>query len=85
MPKVPAEQPVRFLRFRDLVAMGLVGNWVTLSRWIETENFPPGRYLARNSRAWTESEVEEWIATRPTIRTRPAPTFGRTKAPEEAA
>jgi hypothetical protein len=32
-------------RFGDLKAMGVVSNWPTLLRWIEKENFPPGRRL----------------------------------------
>jgi hypothetical protein len=34
-----------FLRFADLKARGVVGNWMTLKRWIDRENFPP-RYQA---------------------------------------
>jgi len=32
----------RYLRFADLKRIGVVGNWVTLKRWIEKEGFPPG-------------------------------------------
>ena len=53
------------LRFADLKAMGIVGNWPTLKRWIDSEGFPPGRMLGKNTRAWTESEINEWIAGRP--------------------
>jgi predicted DNA-binding transcriptional regulator AlpA len=55
----------RYLRFRDLVAAGLISNWPTLLRWIEDEGFPPGRYLAPNTRAWTTTEIEAWLASRP--------------------
>ena len=54
-----------YLRFRDLKARGIVGNWMTLKRWIEKENFPSGVKLGPNSRAWTETEVNEWLAGRP--------------------
>ena len=32
----------RFFRFSDLQAMGIVGNWPTLLRWIAKGDFPPG-------------------------------------------
>jgi predicted DNA-binding transcriptional regulator AlpA len=54
-----------FLRFKDLKARGIVGNWPTLLRWIKDEGFPPGRYLAPNTRAWSEAEIEAWLAARP--------------------
>lgn len=57
--------PTRFLRFCDLVACGLVNNRVTLSRWIATEGFPPGRLLGPNTRAWTEDEISSWVESRP--------------------
>ena len=52
------------LRFSDLKARKIVGNWPTLKRWIEREGFPLGVKLGPNTRAWTESEVDEWIAGR---------------------
>ena len=45
-----------FLRFADLKARGIVGNWMTLRRWIEREGFPPGVKLGPNTRAWSESK-----------------------------
>jgi hypothetical protein len=53
------------LRFRDLVAHGIVGNRVTLSHWIRRYGFPPGQLTGPNSRTWGEDEVQDWIATRP--------------------
>jgi predicted DNA-binding transcriptional regulator AlpA len=53
------------LRFADLKARGIVGNWMTLRRWIEREDFPAGIKLGPNSRAWDEAKVEAWIANRP--------------------
>jgi len=53
-----------FLRFADLKARGILGNWMTLRRWIEREGFPPGVKLGPNTRAWSESEIEEWLAGR---------------------
>lgn len=54
------------LRFADLKARGIVANWPTLKRWIEREGFPPGLKLGPNTRAWPESEIEEWLAGRRT-------------------
>ena len=56
------------LRFSDLKARGIVGNWMTLKRWIDREGFPPGVMLGPNTRAWTKSEIEQWLANRPTRR-----------------
>ena len=52
------------LRFADLKARGIVGNWVTLRKRIEREGFPPGIKLGPNTRAWDEDEVKAWLATR---------------------
>jgi predicted DNA-binding transcriptional regulator AlpA len=56
------------VRFRDLKARGIVSNHVTLKRWIEKEGFPPGILLGPNSRAWLESDIDAWLASRPTER-----------------
>jgi hypothetical protein len=56
---------VLYLRFADLKERGIVSNWQTLSRWIEKESFPRGVMLGANTRAWTESEINEWLAGRP--------------------
>lgn len=56
---------MNFLRFSDLKARRIVGNWPTLRRWVEREAFPPGRMLGPNSRAWTEEEIDHWLASRP--------------------
>jgi predicted DNA-binding transcriptional regulator AlpA len=54
------------LRFADLKRRGIVRNWPTLRAWIEREGFPPGVKLGPNSRAWTEDEIDRWLATRRT-------------------
>ncbi|ESY15209.1 hypothetical protein [Mesorhizobium sp. LNJC394B00] len=54
-----------FLRFKDLKARGIVGNWPTLLDWIKEEGFPPGRYFGANTRVWTSDEIELWTASRP--------------------
>jgi CP4-57 regulatory protein AlpA len=55
-----------WLRFADLKARGICHNWQTLSRWIREQNFPRGVMLGPNTRAWSEAEVNDWIAARPT-------------------
>ena len=56
----------RLLRVRDLKDRGIIYNWTTLHRWIANGQFPPGRYLGPNTRVWTEDEIAEWLASRPT-------------------
>ena len=56
------------LRFKHLKQRHIVENWPQLKRWIETQDFPPGRYLGPNSRAWTEDEIDDWLDTRPVTR-----------------
>ena len=51
----------RYLRFADLKRMGVVGNWVTLKRWIEKAGFPLGIKVG-NTRLWLES-VDAWLAS----------------------
>jgi hypothetical protein len=58
----------KLLRYTDLKAAGIVGNRVTLARLIKTQQFPPGRLLGQNTRAWTEPEIEHWLDTRPAVR-----------------
>jgi hypothetical protein len=52
-------------RFKDLKAAGVVGNWPQLDRLVKKHNFPPGRMLSDNTRAWTEEEIDQWVDTRP--------------------
>ena len=59
---------VRFIRFRDLKEAGIVSNWPTLLSWVRNEGFPAGRLIGPHSRAWTVTEVEQWLATRPTAK-----------------
>jgi hypothetical protein len=49
-PSTTSEQ--RLLRFDDLRARGIVSNWMTLARWIQNEDFPPGLRLGGRLRAW---------------------------------
>jgi predicted DNA-binding transcriptional regulator AlpA len=57
---------MKFLRLADLKAAGIINSWPMLRRRIERDDFPPGRMLGPNTRAWTETEIENWLATRPT-------------------
>jgi hypothetical protein len=52
------------LRFADLKKRGVVSGWTKLRSLIEHEEFPPGFYLAANSRAWFEHDINEWLDTR---------------------
>ena len=54
----------KFLRFRDLQSRGIVNSWPALRHRIDHAGFPPGRKLGSNTRAWTEQEIELWLATR---------------------
>jgi predicted DNA-binding transcriptional regulator AlpA len=74
-PEVTGRRPIgsgtalpTFVRFNDLLAKNIVKGWTQLLRLIENDGFPPGRMLSRNVRAWTEQEIEDWIAARPTER-----------------
>jgi hypothetical protein len=62
-----AQLPV-YVRFSDLVAHGLVGNWTQLLRLIDAQGFPCGQMLSPNCRAWRTDDVNAWLASRPTAR-----------------
>jgi hypothetical protein len=51
-------------RYSDLHERRIVSNWATLSRWIRTQGFPPGRKLGPNTRVWFPAEVLAWVASR---------------------
>ena len=53
------------LRFADLVERGIVNSWPQLKRLQQLHTFPLGKMLSPNIRAWTEQEIDEWIASRP--------------------
>jgi hypothetical protein len=56
------------VRFRDLKTAKIIKNHVGLKRLIETQGFPPGKWLGPNTHVWDESEVAEWLASRPAAR-----------------
>jgi predicted DNA-binding transcriptional regulator AlpA len=55
-----------YVRFRELVAAGIIRNWPTLRRLIREQQFPAGKMIGPNTRAWPVNEIESWLATRPT-------------------
>jgi predicted DNA-binding transcriptional regulator AlpA len=59
---------MRLLRFPDLIARGLFNSRMTLKRAIDTQGFPPGVLITPNARAWSEDEVNAWVASRPAAR-----------------
>jgi predicted DNA-binding transcriptional regulator AlpA len=59
---------VKLIRYNDLVARGVVASRMTLWRLICEYNFPEGKLITPNARAWDEAEVDAWIASRPTAR-----------------
>jgi predicted DNA-binding transcriptional regulator AlpA len=54
------------LRYRDLLAAGIVRNRTTLQRWQsrDTDPFPQPIRLGENSVAWRQSDVEAWLERR---------------------
>jgi predicted DNA-binding transcriptional regulator AlpA len=56
----------RFLRFADLRERGIIRTRPTLKNRIKRHGFPRGRLIGPNMRAWTEEEVADWLASRPT-------------------
>ena len=70
---------MRFLRFKNLKADGIVNNRPNLKNKIQKQGFPKGRLLGPNDRAWTEDEVQQWLDSRPTD---PKPWPGRRQQAE---
>jgi len=54
----------KFLRFHDLVAMGILTNRMTLKRWIDDRGFPRPVKLGVNTAAYPAHEVEAWLNAR---------------------
>jgi hypothetical protein len=51
----------RYYRFKDLKALGIVGNWPTLLSWIRTRGFPPGKLVSPKIRIWSRAEIQAWL------------------------
>jgi hypothetical protein len=47
----------KLLRFADLVALGIVKNRQDPKR---LRNFPPGKLTGKNTRTWTEAEIDAY-------------------------
>ena len=71
----------RQLRFRDLKALGVVANRVTLKNLIDNCGFPPGRLIGPNTRTWSEPEVAAYMEARPTA---PKPAHSKLSAPRRS-
>jgi predicted DNA-binding transcriptional regulator AlpA len=63
---------LRYLRYADLEACGIVNNRVNLQNWIRKYGFPPGQMIGPNTRLWAEADVKAWLASRPTAK-KPVP------------
>lgn len=59
------------LRFADLQERGIVNSWPQLKRLQQDHDFPPGRMLSPNIRAWDEDEIDAWWKSRPAENDRP--------------
>jgi predicted DNA-binding transcriptional regulator AlpA len=72
------------LRYRDLVALGVIRNRPTLKNWIRDRGFPPGQLTGPNSRTWGEDEVQDWLDNRPTAPKAAPVVKGRRGRPRKA-
>lgn len=55
-----------WIRFAWLKEQKIVDSWAQLKNLQETYDFPLGRMLSPNIRAWhLENEIEPWLASRP--------------------
>jgi hypothetical protein len=54
------------LRFEELRRKGIVNSWPGLRHLQLHEDFPLGKLLGLSTRVWTASEVNAWLANRPT-------------------
>ncbi|HVY83161.1 MAG TPA: AlpA family transcriptional regulator [Steroidobacteraceae bacterium] len=57
---------MNFLRLRQVVSVTGLSR-MTIGRLERAGEFPRRRQLGARSVAWVQSEVEEWIESRPTI------------------
>jgi hypothetical protein len=73
-----------WLRFRDLKARGIVNSRQALKKLQEDYGFPLGRLIGENTRAWhEESELNPWLASRPTALKKTAKSPGRPRKQKE--
>jgi predicted DNA-binding transcriptional regulator AlpA len=58
----PMNEPSKvLLRFADLKRRHIVNTRQTLENWIKEGRFPKGIMLGRNTKAWHEHEVEDYV------------------------
>jgi hypothetical protein len=76
-PRGPPSGLTPLLRFADLKRLGIVKNYTQLKTLIESQQFPPGRWISNTAHTWSEAEVQHWLDTRPTSRPGPAKRFHR--------
>jgi hypothetical protein len=56
----------RFLRFKDLQERGIAMTHQAVRHMQIHEGFPLGRLLGPSTRVWSVTEINEWLASRPT-------------------
>ncbi len=69
--------PLKCLRFADLVQLGIVRNRMTLRRWVLSGYFPKPLRLSSNTIAWREAEIKSWLEKRERVE--------YARSPQEAA
>jgi hypothetical protein len=75
---------MKYIRFADLKDRRIVASWAQLRNLINKYEFPAGRMLGPNTRAWTEDEVQGWLDSRPTAPKRAPIVHGRRGRPRKA-
>jgi predicted DNA-binding transcriptional regulator AlpA len=55
----------QLLRFKDLQRLGVTASWSGLRNLQDDQNFPLGKLLGPSTRVWVASEVNAWLANRP--------------------
>jgi predicted DNA-binding transcriptional regulator AlpA len=61
-----SDEVPQLLRFKDLQRLGVTASWAGLRNLQDHQNFPLGKLLGPSTRVWTATEVNEWLAARPT-------------------
>lgn len=56
---------MKLVRYKQLVADGIVENRVSLARQVRLEGFPKPICIGPNTLAWDYDEVTAWVASRP--------------------
>ena len=77
-----APEPHQLYRYADLVKLNIVNSRAQLAKMIARDGFPSGFILSPQIRAYRASDVERWLASRPTAQIK---TRGRAKALVEKA